>query len=280
MIETILALDEAAISLVSGLQNDFLTILMLAITFLGNPLFWFFVVAWLYWKGEENRSFFLAGLIVFASALTGALKIGIARPRPSFKNVDLLIGEYLSNYSFPSGHATMAGAAFSFFRGKRKTIALGLLVLGVMISRVYLGVHFPSDVIVGAGIGLASGVAFKRFEIMVQKKIRLSRRKDEAAIAIIIGLGLIAMLMIKPAPIIGILLGYIFGFFAFKGINTEQKTLLGRAAAVKQAGGFAVLGIILASTQFAGYGFSFALFLLSGLWVSLLWPLAFEKIYK
>jgi len=208
------------------------------------------------------------------------LKAGIARPRPSLKNVDLLIGEYLSNFSFPSGHATMAGAAFGFFRKRKTAILLALMVLGVMFSRVYLGLHYLTDVIAGAGIGIVSGIAIRQIEGSVRRRVRLSKKRDEIAIIAVLGLGLLAMIVFKPAPLLGILLGYVAGFFAFKAFSLKQRTVLGQSAAVKQAAGFAVLGIILASTQIVRYEFSFALYLLSGLWVSLLWPWVFEKLFK
>jgi len=83
-----------------------------------------------------------------ASAINAALKILLLRPRPAL--FIPLVTE--TGFSFPSGHVTAAGAVFGFLavvlwrRGRRLWAALCAgLVPAVAISRIYLGVHYPSD---------------------------------------------------------------------------------------------------------------------------------------
>ena len=95
----------------------------------------------------------------------GALKEVVDRPRPDY----LLAGSAPGGLSFPSGHALFAfivGGILIFLVGdmvkslgvrRWLQVALGLLILAIGASRVYLGVHWPSDVIGGylfGGIGL------------------------------------------------------------------------------------------------------------------------------
>lgn len=99
-------------------------------------------------------------LTICGSVLTGYLfKIYIARPRPN-GIIPILIE---TSGSFPSGHATISIALYGFlayllyvlFPTKRTLIITGtvLLVLTIGFSRLYLGVHFPTDVLAGYMLG-------------------------------------------------------------------------------------------------------------------------------
>lgn len=95
--------------------------------------------------------------------LSSLLKLGIDRPRPDL--VSHLVDE--TSLSFPSGHAmlsavtylTLGSLAASFLPDRRtKIFALGLAVLITLLvglSRIYLGVHWPSDVLAGWCAGFA-----------------------------------------------------------------------------------------------------------------------------
>ena len=65
--------------------------------------------------------------------------------------------------SFPSGHAAMsfAGATFLALAAPRLAPALFVLAAAVAYSRVYVGVHYPLDVVAGAALGAAVGVGFR-----------------------------------------------------------------------------------------------------------------------
>jgi undecaprenyl-diphosphatase len=105
----------------------------------------------------------LAGTVLLAFASSEGLKGLYDRPRP-----DLVPhGSYVYSASFPSGHSTLSAATFLTLamlvaslepvRGtKRMVFALAaLLVLGIGFSRVYLAVHWPSDVLAGWCLGAA-----------------------------------------------------------------------------------------------------------------------------
>ena len=103
-----------------------------------------------------------------------ALKSVIQRPRPSF--YPLLLE---SDYSFPSGHsmdsfvfyATLAYLVFHFTGNKEFAVVCSafsiVLIIAIGISRIYLGVHYPTDVLAGylGGLGWFTSV------ILIQKTL-------------------------------------------------------------------------------------------------------------
>lgn len=114
-----------------------------------------------------KRKYRAAGVAVLAALLADVLlcnaliKPLVRRIRPYEINtaVQLLIARP-SDYSFPSGHtaASFAAASALLFAGKRR-LAVGAFVLAVVIafSRLYLYVHFPTDVLAGAALGTLCG---------------------------------------------------------------------------------------------------------------------------
>ncbi|MBS2018241.1 MAG: phosphatase PAP2 family protein [Deltaproteobacteria bacterium] len=122
---------------------------------------------------------FLAGVIVTNAIVIALLKVLVRRPRPFLvlSGVHPLVFEAPGGWSFPSGHAAgsfsfamfaalvlLRGPDYARHPAKRATLACFLLVAaaGVAASRVALGVHFPSDILVGALVGGAVGAVGAR----------------------------------------------------------------------------------------------------------------------
>jgi undecaprenyl-diphosphatase len=96
--------------------------------------------------------------------------VHLARPYISLDNVKKLISENGDHLSFPSGHATIVFAiavAIYFFNKKWGIIAFVIAIL-VGISRIFVGVHWPIDILGGAVIGIFSGMIVNKF--IIKKK--------------------------------------------------------------------------------------------------------------
>ena len=108
-----------------------------------------------------------ATALIVASLITQILKRTLEFPRPPavFENIHLL-GHSLHNYSFPSGHSTTCGvmALLALFIWKKRKIAWAVFAAFMIAAygRIYGGVHFPLDVVVGLAIGMLVMVWFEK----------------------------------------------------------------------------------------------------------------------
>ena len=142
--------------------NDKLTPIVKVITHIGGAkiVFVLTILAIILIKGLKNKLFLLTG-IVGTAGLNVVLKHIIQRERP---NINRLIPE--KGYSFPSGHSMMSMAfygmlIFLLFKYVKNTalkwtliVILTILLSTIGITRIYLGVHYPSDVIGGFLVSL------------------------------------------------------------------------------------------------------------------------------
>lgn len=130
---------------------------------LGDGLFWY-VILFMVWLSQG----LFYGLQIIYLLLGGSVGTGIykflkhktTRPRPYQVHQVIVLGERpLDHFSFPSGHtlhAVMASIALGYIQPILIIIMLPFTIL-VALSRMVLGLHYPSDVIVGAVIGTVVG---------------------------------------------------------------------------------------------------------------------------
>ena len=159
--------DERLAEWLHGRATDPLTDVFRAITTLGNFMTLVVVtliaVAVLWRRRERTDAVFVALAFLGAQVLSSGMKLGFQRERPFFP--DPLATE--STFSFPSGHALVSLAVYGSIalvlarrlpRRLDRILLLGttaLLVLAIGFSRLYLGVHFLSDVLAGFAAGAA-----------------------------------------------------------------------------------------------------------------------------
>lgn len=165
----LLSLSEMELSFLHTLRNasnSFLDFIFEGITFFGEQYVYIVIVLLVYFAIDKRKAENIV-YAIFASALVnGFVKLLVARPRPFSPDVSNPVTparpETATGYSFPSGHTQNSAVTYSSvalqFRKRWLFIAVPILVVAIGFSRLWLGVHYPTDVI--AGLILGVGVAF------------------------------------------------------------------------------------------------------------------------
>jgi undecaprenyl-diphosphatase len=159
--------DETAMRFMGSHQVPWVSNAMVEVTMLGTGIVVAMIIAvsalflWLY--DYKNSATLLLVTTLGGLLLNTVLKLGFDRPRPQFFDW----GTHVMSSSFPSGHAMSAAIVYpsvaylaarvqkSGWSRLLTMLAAAILVLLISFSRVYLGVHYPSDVAAGVIVGLA-----------------------------------------------------------------------------------------------------------------------------
>jgi hypothetical protein len=135
-----------------------MTAIMKALSLTASEYFLLALLPFVYWCVDKRRGLRLGALAFVSTAVNLRLKLAFAQPRPY--DLDPAVGlskEY--TFGMPSNHSQTAaviwGAAMPLFRAPWGLILAIALPLLVGFSRIYLGVHFPTDVLAGWAIGAA-----------------------------------------------------------------------------------------------------------------------------
>lgn len=147
----------------STIRCDFLDLLMPAVTALGNGgILWIVIAAtlFLFPKTRKTGLAVMLGLVLEVICCNVILKPFVARLRPFDVNTSIqLLIPRPTDFSFPSGHTGAAFASASalyFSKNRFRGLALILAAL-IGFSRLYLYVHYPTDVLAGVFIGILAG---------------------------------------------------------------------------------------------------------------------------
>lgn len=125
-----------------------------------NGLVWVVLGVVLAILDSSNRESWLicAALGPIAIVLNYGIKLAVKRPRPVLEGLPPL-GGAPSSLSFPSAHALSSFAvATAMFRVDPASAGALVVALAISLGRPYLGMHYPSDVLVGALLGIAVGL--------------------------------------------------------------------------------------------------------------------------
>jgi undecaprenyl-diphosphatase len=188
MLKLINRWDTELFLFLNGLHTDWLDPIMLYGT---NKLTWiplYLVIVYFLIKLEEKQVIYLLILIAFTIVLTDQISASLLKPmigrlRPchegSIQDLVHLVSRCGGKYGFVSSHAanTFGTASFLFFLLRFRVRLIGLIFLWagfVAYTRIYLGVHYPLDIIFGALLGVITGYGVYRLFKLYREKIQLS----------------------------------------------------------------------------------------------------------
>lgn len=165
----------AIIKLIQLLRNPVLDFLFYWITQFGDQIFFIAVAVIIYWTIDKKFAHKFVFAFMISAVVNTALKLLFKRIRPFYyQGISSEVSWRTTGYSFPSGHAQASGVlGYTAFYGSEKIgkkwlkLVGWLIVILIPFSRMYLGQHFLSDVVVGVilAMGLAH-VAFKLVDLM------------------------------------------------------------------------------------------------------------------
>ena len=163
------SLIETGIAWIIAIQSlgSWLELPMIIFTALGNENFFFLVLPLVYWSVDTRLGLQIAFILATSNYLNTIIKLLFAAPRPFWVSAEVKPLLHEDTFGIPSGHAQNSAAFTGLAAAWLKkpwawTLAL-LLTFFIGFSRLYLGVHFVQDVLLGWAIGYTLLFLFSRY---------------------------------------------------------------------------------------------------------------------
>ena len=259
----------------------------LVISYVWGSPFYLFAIPYIYWGRDRRLGIEVAIMFLTSSLINVWLKDWFKVPRPPKKEWVPSWAEP-GSYSFPSGHAQAAGSFWTFMSvmvRKYWMVVTGVVLTGlVCYSRVYIGVHTWTEIIVGLLIGLAIAIIF----IGIRKKAyHLVTRMDHVQrLSLAVAIPVMLFLCVRTVTF-GQLSGFLMGVLVGAEIDSmglhmpECKN--GPQRRARLVTGYLLCGAIMFGLGHFGNsepGWQFAVYTLSGMGVTYFAPLLFSKLEK
>lgn len=187
------ALYQLGIRFIQALQtfSPALDGLMNGFTFLGRIEFYLIFIPFLYWSVDRRIGVRALLMLIYTDFISSSFKLLLHEPRPYWVgDVKALSAE--TSYGIPSSHASdslaVGGYLLTHVKQNWARWLIGIVVFFIAFSRMYLGVHFPQDVLFGWLIGFTMLWAVTKWEIPVRNWL------DDKSLATQIGLGFLCSL--------------------------------------------------------------------------------------
>jgi len=282
------------VDLILWLQHRFspeFDLLLTIITCLGNEGFYLLFLPLIYWCIDRRRGARLAILLLFSTYLNSVAKSVARQPRPFQYDQAVKSIVEAKGGGFPSGHTqgtvVVWGYLMNWFRSARFWLFGAVMMVLIPFSRVYLGVHFPTDLLGGYVIGGTLLLLYFRLEPPVEKWLARKSVLWQLGAATGAPLFLILVFIARETYIlgpVGTLMGLGIGIvlerrwlgFEADGILSKKvfRFLLGAAMLVAVQWGFKYAFSFMAPETF----FRFFRYLISGFWIAFVSPWIFLKL--
>lgn len=293
------------------METAFLDICSEIVTFFGEIPIPLLVGIFIYWCWDKRKGFVVVSSLMSAMMSMQVLKAIFRIPRPFMKYPELIQGkrqQTATGFSFPSGHSTTAaafyGSLYHNFKLKPLRILCMLLIILVPISRMYLGVHWPMDIVIGTILGLVCAFPLaKLFEkIYDNNKLFLRFTLSFLMISILIALPLAITMDVSRAgfetleefklttlyrAIHNLMQNSSIAFGLFLGMFLDRRSINFKAADTARTrilsfivglASIAVPALLLLKIPFLKYTFEFITFSFVGVWATFLFPLIAVKL--
>lgn len=196
---------------VQAVQGPALTTLFLAITSLGSKEFYLVLLPLLLWSVNFVVGVRVAAVFLLATYVNVSLKDLFALPRPAELDPSVELYDVMG-YGLPSGHAQLSvvvwGTLADALDRTWSWILAGVLAALIGFSRIYLGVHFPTDVLAGWLIGILILAVYVAFHRQLETWLEGRRLGIQLTVIVFVSLALILVHATDDtASLTGVLLG-------------------------------------------------------------------------
>jgi hypothetical protein len=166
-------------------------------TFLGSPNFFLIFLPLVYWCMDATLGISVGFILVAGTGSNLLIKLALHGPRPYWVSTSVRLMASETLFGVPSAHAQI-GAGFwgmlaAYYRKAWVWVAAVLLVFFIGLSRLYLGVHFPHDVLVGWILGFLTLWAFVRFWKPVEARLKKMSFWNQVGLASVVSLAIVLL---------------------------------------------------------------------------------------
>jgi membrane-associated phospholipid phosphatase len=170
-------------------------------SFLGSEEFFMFMLPLLYWCVDTALGLRVGLILLFSTWLNDVLKILFNDPRPYWISTDMNAYANEASFGVPSGHSQTAVAVWGMiaYYVNRRWVWVSCVVVMILIglSRMYIGVHFPTDVLIGWLVGGILLVCFIKFWNPVADWLKRLTFVRQVLVAFLVSLGFIGTVQLS-----------------------------------------------------------------------------------